>query len=333
MKIEMGESLFYSWLRHVKECQIVQTNWKTSSQWSLLHEDELEHIMTETDKFFSEKYGYNIYKGNTSLSQLLRQAECDALGISIQDGKNSIYAVDVAFHEGGLLYKSYESTVAKIVEKSLRSAMCILGYLDSKEAEITFASPRVSPGIIKAAVPALADAQKVTRDLGYDFRFRMIANEDFNSKVLQPILKVSGGVSDTNELFMRSYQMLSIFDSGAKGAASVSTAGNDELKIGKLVQLVMRPLLEKGVSEEELKLLQDKEYCNKALGISFPLLVQKDAEYDKVRYYATPLSVNGNEYVLCSQWSESSVNNDRPLVEKWIREHEPLTPRTSNVLQ
>jgi len=30
MKIEMGESLLYSWLRHVKECQIAQTNWKVS---------------------------------------------------------------------------------------------------------------------------------------------------------------------------------------------------------------------------------------------------------------------------------------------------------------
>ena len=44
MKIEMGESLFYSWLRHVKECQIVQTNWTTSGQWNLLHEDKLEEI-------------------------------------------------------------------------------------------------------------------------------------------------------------------------------------------------------------------------------------------------------------------------------------------------
>ena len=44
MKIEMGESLFYSWLRHVKECQIVQTNWKTSSQWALQHEDKLEEM-------------------------------------------------------------------------------------------------------------------------------------------------------------------------------------------------------------------------------------------------------------------------------------------------
>ncbi len=55
MKIEMGESLFYSWLRHVKECQIVQTNWTTSGQWTLLHEDKLEEIKSVTDKFFSEK--------------------------------------------------------------------------------------------------------------------------------------------------------------------------------------------------------------------------------------------------------------------------------------
>jgi len=39
MKIEMGESLFYSWLRHAKECQIVQTNWTTSGKWELYHEE------------------------------------------------------------------------------------------------------------------------------------------------------------------------------------------------------------------------------------------------------------------------------------------------------
>ncbi len=52
MKIEMGESLFYSWLRHVKECQIVQTNWTTSSQWYLNHEVELGKIMDIYEKYF-----------------------------------------------------------------------------------------------------------------------------------------------------------------------------------------------------------------------------------------------------------------------------------------
>ena len=56
MKIEMGESLFYSWLRHVKECQIVQTNWTTSQKWNLLHEDELQQIMTKTEERFQQKY-------------------------------------------------------------------------------------------------------------------------------------------------------------------------------------------------------------------------------------------------------------------------------------
>ena len=45
MKIEMGESLFYSWLRHVKECQAVQTNWKPSPAWQLQNEDELRGLM------------------------------------------------------------------------------------------------------------------------------------------------------------------------------------------------------------------------------------------------------------------------------------------------
>ena len=33
MKIEIGESLCYSYLRHVKECWLVQANWKASENW------------------------------------------------------------------------------------------------------------------------------------------------------------------------------------------------------------------------------------------------------------------------------------------------------------
>ena len=40
---------------------------------------------------------------------------------------------------------------------------------------------------------------------------RIIANDEFNSEVLDPILAMSGGVADTSELFLRSYQMLQMF--------------------------------------------------------------------------------------------------------------------------
>jgi len=65
MKIEIGESLFYSWLRHVKECQVVQLNWKSSLSWPLQNEDKLKDLMKITDTHYQSKYGYNIYKKST----------------------------------------------------------------------------------------------------------------------------------------------------------------------------------------------------------------------------------------------------------------------------
>ena len=212
LKIEMSESLFYSWLRHVKECQIVQTNWTTSSQWQLNHDEQLEEIMSTTDRFFSEKYGYSIYKKTSSLSQLLQQAECDAIGIEVQGGTNKIYAVDVAFHEAGLNYGTRDATIKKIIANCLRTAMCIYGYLDAQEAEIIFASPKIHKSILDGVTPCLVDMQRRMDDLDFRFLFRIIANDDFRDKVLVPILKASNGVADTNELFIRSYQMTQMFE-------------------------------------------------------------------------------------------------------------------------
>ena len=341
MKIEMGESLFYSWLRHVKECQIVQTNWKTSTQWTLLHEDKLEEIRTITDRYFQEKYGYDIYKKTTSLSQLLQQAECDALGISVQAGVNKVYAVDVAFHEAGVNYGDRETTIKKIIAKCLRTAMCIYGYLDTREAEIIFASPKINNNVLEGVVPCLEEAQKILDDLCFHFRLRIIANEDFRDKVLEPILLVSDGVADTNELFLRSYQMLQMFDRSkqvevakaentekeAPAEEQEKTSADEdtyaELKIGKLAQTVLKNMLESGAaSEAEVEQMQTASYSKTAFDIQYPLLARQDSDYDRVRYYTKPLRIRGVNYMLCSQWFETSANNDRPYLMRWIREHQ-----------
>lgn len=333
MKIEMGESLFYSWLRHVKECQIVQTNWKTSVRWQLGHEDELKSIMLRTDAFFTDKYGYKIYKKTGSLSQLLQQAECDALGIALQDD-HKIYAVDVAFHEAGLNYGDRVTTVTKVVQKCLRAAMCIYGYLDSRDGEIIFAAPRINHSVLDELLPCVEDIQQIMNDCGFRFRFRVITNDDFYHLILKPILMVSDSISDTNELFLRSYQMIRMFSDKkmctpfAKQEEDIgqiddnNTGAYGELKIGKLAQTVMKKILESGtISEEEMIGLQDREYSKRVLDLDYPLLVRGDAAYDKARYYTTPLHINGVPYMLCSQWFESSANNDRPYLVRWIEEH------------
>ena len=263
MKIEMGESLFYSWLRHVKECQIVQTNWTTSQKWNLQHEEELQELMAATGNLFQEKYNYKIYKQTSSLSQLLQQAECDAIGIDYTEGELKVFAVDVAFHESGVNYGDKDKTVMKIVAKCLRTAMCIYGYLDTKDAEIIFASPKINKSVLDGLGPCIAEAQKALDEFGFNFRLRIIANEDFRNMVLDPILIVSGGVSDTNELFIRSYKMVQMFEGKNKSLKTVIVPENPgaygELKVGKLAQIVMRSILESGkVSDKEVLNMQQK---------------------------------------------------------------------------
>ena len=340
MKIEMGESLFYSWLRHVKECQIVQTNWKVSSQWQLSDAEALEKLMVVVDKYFSEKYSYAIFKQNTSLSQLLQQGECDVLGISIQQDETTYYAVYVAFHEAGLNYGNRDTTVMKVLEKCARTAFCLHGYLSTKEAEIIFASPKINPAVLSDLTPCVAEMNKLFADNGYAFTFRVIANEEYNDLVLKPILLVSDGVADTSELFLRSYQMYKMFSETKNtvrrtrtttSAAKTETLEYDytdadvyqELKIGQLAQKVLgRMLCEGCASEAEIAAMQTAEYSKQQFDLQYPLLrVATEAE-TPLHYYAKPIEIYGTRYRMCCEWFEKTGgNNDRPYVLRWIESH------------
>ncbi len=337
MKIEIGESLISSWLKHVKECQIVQGNWTTAREWTLHHEVELKLLMAETHVLYQSKYGYNIFKKTSSLKQFLQQAECDVLGIAVQDdddtvGRNKYYAVDVAFHENGLQYGSLNETVQKVTAKCIRTAMCIYGYLKSNEAEIIFASPKINKKMMQKLEGCIEDLQALMDRKGFHFTFRVIANEQFKESIIETLLKEEDNIADTNELFVRSFQMLQMYGmlpkagklSRAKSYA-LALDGDVELaeyKVGKLVQEYMRSILESGkVSSGEIEKLRNREYCGETLNISFPLLVKPSEDYNRAKYYVEPAVINGEEYMICSQWYERPENNDKPYVLKWIREH------------
>lgn len=338
MKIEMGESLFYSWLRHVKECQIVQTNWKVSPRWDLKHETELQTILDWEIQHFADTYGYKIFKHNASLSQIIQQGECDVLGIAVQEGIPNYYAVDVAFHEAGLNYGSKEETVMKVVAKCIRTALCLYGYFDTKSADVIFASPKVNPAITLALQPCLDDINTSFANRGFAVNFRLIANDEFKSSVLEPILLASSGIADTSELFVRSYQMYKMFASesttikpSTKARQASNTPGGSvigtsdpykEFKIGKLAQVVLARMLEEGkATAEEVREMQAADYSKHHFGLNYPLLVQIGEPHDAVRYYTKTLNIYGVSYKMCSQWFEIPTNNDRPYLLSWIEEH------------
>lgn len=210
MKIEMGESLLYSWLRHVKECQIVQTNWKASKQWELKNKETLKQMKLLFEDYYQTKYGFAIFRG-ISLDQTLKQAEIDVIGIHYSDQQPLIYAIDVAFHEGGLIYGQKGDTGKQVIKKLLRTALCIYGYFDISEGEIIFASPKVNNAEFKEIVPLINEVEAIIKTTEMNFHFKLIANNDFESEILSPILVTSKGVADTSELFMRSYQLYRLF--------------------------------------------------------------------------------------------------------------------------
>ena len=341
MKIEIGESLFYTWLRHLKECQLVQTNWKASPHWHLENVDELEQLKTTIDTHYTQTYNYGIFKKNASLSQLLQQTECDALGISIQDDKIRYHAVEVAFHEAGLNYGTRAETVGKVLAKFVRIAFCLYGHFLTKDAEIVFASPKINPAILKDLVPCIEDLNTLFAKSGYNFSFTLIANEMFYEEVLKKIEVVSEGISDTTELFLRSYQLCKMFSemkplrkqtlSQSEEVPSVQIEMDEicetnysQFKVGQIARIFLRQMLESGcASEEEISAMQTKEYSKKVFDLQFPLLLKVDQEDNPPnRYYATPLMINGVKYYLCSEWFEKvNANNDRPYLIKWIEAH------------
>lgn len=329
MKIEMGESLMYSWLRHVKECKIVQTNWKTSPQWEMFHKDELEHLMAQYDRHFSDKHNLSMFKKN-SLKQLIGQAEADVIGMAFSEGRQCIYAIDVAYHESGLNYGSKDETITRVIKKCIRTVLCLYGYFDIKEGEVIFASPKINPVIMNTLVPLIGELDALTKELGLGFKMRLLANDDFNTAVLQPILLVSSdGVSDTSELFLRSVQMYRMFSGKPKqktlSEETVSEANGaySEMKIGKIVNTIFRSLLASGqIDDDIIKSLQTPEYSRNVLHLQYPALVSGKMEFDRLRYYSAPVLINGQEYFICSQWFESDNNNDRPYLLAWLSDYE-----------
>lgn len=330
MKIEMGESLFYSWLRHVKECQIVQTNWKPSPSWQMQRQDALEQFMRIAGEHFQHKFGYTVFR-TRSLSQLITQAEIDALGVALSETGLHVFAVDVAFHESGLNYGDRTETVTRILMKFIRAALCMIGYFPDAAGEIIFASPKVSEAYLSNLAPCLEDLNALFLAHHLPYNARIIANDAFNDLVLKPILIASDGVADTSELFLRSYQLVKMFGSGKpdsdrppriRSMSGAAASGSlSELKIGKIAQTLLRDVLESGtIGEEELRLMQTKAYSKERFDLDFPLLTEAGAVPDSIRYYAKPLTIRGVSYRLCSQWYEVPANNDRPLLLAWLSE-------------
>ena len=206
MKIEMGESLIRSWLRHCKHCQLAELNWKPSLHWS---RDNREHAWHK--KAF-EHFGTKIFKKNKDLNQVVKQAEIDVLGIYLEKSSiQHIYAFDVAFHSSGLGYKNDIETKHTVMKKLLRSAITLDYYIPDIPASIIFASPRVYKSTQELLELGCREVVKFVSEYTDRFNFCIYTNTCFENMILTPLIKNKNTIADTSELFLRSIQLYNLY--------------------------------------------------------------------------------------------------------------------------
>lgn len=319
-----------SWLRHFKKCQFAELNWKPSPYWKPENPNMeiYEGIKAKAESIFESK----LFKQST-LSQLLRQGEIDAVGACFSPQSVKFYACDIAFHSKGLSYGSKNETYLRIIKKIIRAALLINLYFRAEQAEVAFASPKVNEDIEKE----ITNASKLIGDLfskfGLAYQFEIYCNENFRSKIIKHVVAASSEVEDTSELFLRSHQLLSLCgpsshqeitveDNHSKpktarnikpGACEPSVITVRGVKIhtartGSQSQKYLFETLSKlllVLAENEKKELQDKYFCNEILGLNYPLLTTNPKDiFDKEhrRYYQKQI----HGFHVCNHWYENN---------------------------
>lgn len=116
MKIEICEQLLASWLKHIKGCQSVQTNWTVSPLTLKTFSEsdfELPNLLIDEINNHEAYKDASVFKKST-FSQMLLQCEIDVVGIKINNcAIEKVYMIDSAFHENGLNYGDDVSRIAK----------------------------------------------------------------------------------------------------------------------------------------------------------------------------------------------------------------------------
>jgi hypothetical protein len=326
MKIEIGESICFSWLKHIKGCQVVQLNWKAPSfDTGINNESSVKKIFDFYRNKYRSEIGLNQLFGNNSYSQLLKQGEIDALGLDIS--KENIYynAIDVAFHEKGLNYGSTKETVANILKKYIRTAMTLIATFDCENADIYFISPKISKPILNLLEPLVKDLNdSFSEEMFGDFRFRLIYGDSFEQKIMMNIYSLSSKVSDGSELFLRSVQLI---NSCRNQSLTYENMDFHEKKVGKIVREDLFEILKnKNIPAAEIENLKNPDYCKQTFKTSDGVVVLKafNDENDRFdekgvpRYYVDIITINNIEYLVNNQWYEKSKDK---LI-KWIMKYD-----------
>lgn len=236
MKIEICEQVVQSWLKHIKLCQIVQTNWTMSP---ILANQISEELYTEINEFIDviknddKLKEYNIFKQSTT-RQMLLQCEIDVVGVEIKESlAKNLYMIDTAFHEAGL---NYGDTIPRVIKKIIRSVFISRVIYPTTPCSIIFASPKCGYQLKEALYEKVVYLNNLVHSYYPEISVSILTNEEFSNEIFQPVMEMISQISDDNDLFLRSIQLFNTAESYKKiGSNNAKTRTRQRFDIDDMI--------------------------------------------------------------------------------------------------
>lgn len=304
MTQEMGESLMYSWMRHVKGCQIVQTNWTASPTWDMKYFMEAQDLYS---RFLEEARTQGLVEDECKISfkQSLYQTEIDVIGLNKTslNHNGKIYAAEVAYHSDGLHYNKNgkNNFTGKVISKLIKNAVAVYAIWGNIEAEILFATPD-SNRLNQSIQNDITKLNNLAKTYGLKFQFRFVVDDDFYLRIIHPVYIMSQGVNDSSEMFLRAQKLL-----GISGVLSVKNNlknpdSFDEFgAVGEIANKALRAVLSnKDINKKIITGLQPLISSS-----TLTPIVNTVPQGLSNKYYKTPIMAKNGEFYLCNNWFEN----------------------------
>jgi hypothetical protein len=335
MKIELGEFLILSWLRHVRGCVVTQMNWSPSPAWTVAREGDLAAAFEAVRSYAADAIGRPILE-TCDLDSFVRDARIDVLGLRPGSrGRNTeAIAVDSAINDSELPHGNAEETIARLIQRMLRAGFALAAYLNPRQASVVFATPWLAQAIRQEVQRHLARletclaAQRHPAVSG--LRFRVIADADFADEIVQPVLEHVDAVAATTGLVGQPGHPAGAGKSGngsaRRGSGRPATPRGGG-RIGEHVRRTMAELAASGrLTARLVGDLLDPRYCKAKFNLAHPFLKpvdhriplsrQGNDHHGRGRYWKKPLKVGGQEFLMCNDW----YDRQRDSFDAWVRD-------------
>ncbi|MTI69244.1 MAG: hypothetical protein FH751_03170 [Firmicutes bacterium] len=203
MDIEVSKSLLVEWLKEIKQCNLINKDFKVSTEMSSYYDSIAEIIYSKIVNEF-EELGVTHLK-DYNYNKLIEKKETDIVGMEISvDKVENKYFLDCHFNN------EKEVTATKVLESMLSSVLIIYSKFGSHKGNIIFATPNLKE--VDKVIKGINIIKNIVNDYlpNNGFKLKIFANEKFDKLILQKVIEKNKELSDI-EIALESSRLVTVY--------------------------------------------------------------------------------------------------------------------------